>query len=132
MDLIPSGEAARLAQAVVDAQQLAENDQVAEGYDLLDLMLSWAETPALDPATWEHAPPEPWADALIHGYRVALVAYCRRYQLTFPLPTSAPLTVQEHIAAALARSRQLRAVSVALQSRSRALRRKAHRRSLPL
>jgi hypothetical protein len=119
---IPAEELARLEEAMSEADQLARDGQVLEGYELLDLMLSWAESPALDPVTWLAAPPDLWSEELSDRYRAALVAYCGSHHVVFPLPDPAPLTLQERIAAALAKSRRLRAASARLLLRCHALR----------
>lgn len=121
---IPEDELVRLEEAVADAEDLAQHGAVMAGYELLDLMLSWAESPAFDLETGEVSAPEPWAAALIQRCRAALMSYAQSHDVSFPLPDSTPLTPQERIASAPERSRRLRATSADLTHQCRVLRRK--------
>lgn len=69
---IPPDEIERLNACVHDAWDLADQGRVEEGYRVLDVGLMRAETPALNPVTWEEIPPDPWAVELIAHYRQEL------------------------------------------------------------
>lgn len=120
---IPYEEQKRLEEAIRDAHRLAAAGQVPGGYELLDLMLAWAENPAYELETGKVAPPEPWAEALCDGYRAALVAYAAEQGVRFPLPSVEPLTPREKAEALHERSQRLRERSRVLLVRSRELRR---------
>jgi hypothetical protein len=72
---IPPEELARLRSCVREAWELAELGQVREGYAVLELGLTWAETPPLDPVSGEVGSLEPWSAALAVTYRQELVRY---------------------------------------------------------
>jgi hypothetical protein len=73
--VIPAEERARFDRCVRHAWSLARSGQVSAGYAELDLGLTWAETPALNPVTWQSCPPEPWAAELTALYRGAIVRF---------------------------------------------------------
>jgi hypothetical protein len=76
---IPPEEIERLNACVRDAWELADHGREEEGFEVLDLGLMWAETPALNPVTWEQSPPDPWAAALIALYRQELARYLLKH-----------------------------------------------------
>jgi hypothetical protein len=77
--MIPAAELQRFRSIVDDAVTLAGHGLESEGYDLLDLGLSWAEAPPIHPVFLEVGAPEPWAEDLVDLYRRAIVAYTERY-----------------------------------------------------
>jgi len=89
---IPTEELALLERAVRDAYQLARAGEATRGYELLDLTLSWVETPPLAAVTCDSAPAEPWREALVDGYRAAMAAYCEAHGMAFPSPDAMRLT----------------------------------------
>ena len=76
--MIPSDELERFTFCARDARDLAAQGRALEGYAVLELGLTWAETPALDPATGRQSAPEPWAAELIALYRNELRHYMTR------------------------------------------------------
>jgi hypothetical protein len=130
--MIPPEELARVEQTVDDARHFAELGQVLEGYDLLDLMLSWAEVPAVDPETGAASRPDPWTQELSDRYRSALVAYCESYGVSFALPEPASSRTLDALEEIRRRSRRLRETSALLCARSRSLRQRcAEKHGIP-
>ena len=125
---IPAIELTRLEEAVHEAHSLAASGQITAGYEVLDLMLCWAESPAIDLLTGRAAPPEPWAAELSARYRWALVEYLMAHRLDASQPAPPPslppprANLRERLAALCHRSRQLRDCSSSLLAQSRALR----------
>lgn len=77
--MIPADERERFDQCVRSAWSLARARQVRDGYAELDLGLTWAETPAIHPVTWEESPPDPWTEQLVALYRSAIVRFLAEF-----------------------------------------------------
>lgn len=77
--VIPSDELIRFAACARDAWDLGADGRSQEGYTVLDLGLTWAETPALHPTTGEPSLPEPWMVELVALYQSELARYLVKY-----------------------------------------------------
>lgn len=94
--MIPKQELEMLASCVRDAWRLAEDGRINEGYAALDLGLLWAETPALDPVTFQWDAPDPWASNLRELYRNELMRYAQAHPgAQARIPEDVPLVVSE-------------------------------------
>ena len=62
-----------------EAWGLAAAGRVEAGFRVLDLGLTWAETPILDPSSGEERAPEPWSAQLTTRYQQELARYIRAH-----------------------------------------------------
>ena len=92
--MIPKQELDMLASCVQDAWRLAKEGRINEGYAALDLGLLWAETPALDPVTFQWDEPDLWAPELLARYRSELMRYAEAHPgAVARIPEDVPLMV---------------------------------------
>jgi hypothetical protein len=87
--VIPDPEIQMFEACVRDAWNLARAGRWHEGYARLDLGLTWAETPAIDPVTMLPEAPDPWTEELVGIYRAALMRYADAHAV--PAEEWAPL-----------------------------------------
>lgn len=115
--MIPFDERERFAVCVRDAWDLAAQGCVLEGYAVLELGLTWAEMPALNPVNGERDAPEPWAAELIALYRDELKRY-----MTANQPTLGSASLTRRVQLTRATASELRTTARLLCDRAEQLR----------
>jgi hypothetical protein len=94
--MIPEQELNMLASCIQDAWHLADAGCINEGYTVLDLGLLWAETPPLDPVTFQWDEPDAWSVELQARYRAELMRYALAHPSAVPrMPEDVPAVVGE-------------------------------------
>jgi len=84
---VPLDELRRRCATYREAVCLARSGRTAEGFEVLDLGLAWAEAIPFDPLTGDVGAPEPWRDELVELYQRAMVRYVDAYRPQMRFPT---------------------------------------------
>lgn len=118
--MIPPDELERFAECARNAWHLAARGCVREGYLALDLGLTWAETPALDPVTGLPHPPASWARELGLLYQRELARFLAIYEVDL-----GPVSLSRRLQVTCGDSSELRSTARSICERSEQLRARA-------